>query len=334
MIHIDGDGQEGIGEDVVYDVLDHIAHRDAGPGARPERRRRTLGELCELLGELDLFAGAPPGARRLAPLPPLGLRVARRSTWRCARTASRSARRSGATPSRCASSARRGSASFGDDAAARPPSRSESGSPSTPSFEFKLDPENDWDADADRRDRASSPASTCSTSRAIYRGTPVDVETDPELYRAVAEAFPDAYLEDPGRQRRDPRGARALRRPGHLGRAASLGRRHRGLEWQPKAINSKPSRFGSLAGAPRGLRALRARGDRDLRRRPGRAERRARADPVPRLAVSPHDAERRRSVGLQRPERARRASGQPDGPGAVARPAFAGTSRRPPRRAS
>ena len=30
-----------------------------------------------------------------------------------------------------------------------------------------------------------------------YRGTPVDVETDPDLYRAVAEAFPGAYLEDP-----------------------------------------------------------------------------------------------------------------------------------------
>ncbi len=30
-----------------------------------------------------------------------------------------------------------------------------------------------------------------------YSGTPVDVDTDPELYRAVAEAFPEAYLEDP-----------------------------------------------------------------------------------------------------------------------------------------
>ena len=31
VVHLHGDGQEGIGEDVVYDVLDHIAHRDAGP---------------------------------------------------------------------------------------------------------------------------------------------------------------------------------------------------------------------------------------------------------------------------------------------------------------
>ena len=33
--------------------------------------------------------------------------------------------------------------------------------------------------------------------KGMYRGTPVDVDTDPELYRAVAERFPEAYLEDP-----------------------------------------------------------------------------------------------------------------------------------------
>ena len=31
IIRLQGKGEEGIGEDVVYDVLDHIAHRDAGP---------------------------------------------------------------------------------------------------------------------------------------------------------------------------------------------------------------------------------------------------------------------------------------------------------------
>ena len=31
VIHLRGDGEEGIGEDVVYTALDHIAHRDAGP---------------------------------------------------------------------------------------------------------------------------------------------------------------------------------------------------------------------------------------------------------------------------------------------------------------
>src|SRR5215208_159551 len=59
VIHVRGDGQEGIGEDVVYDVLDHIAHRDAGP-VLDLTSPTTLGEACRLLGELDLFPGAPP----------------------------------------------------------------------------------------------------------------------------------------------------------------------------------------------------------------------------------------------------------------------------------
>ena len=32
--------------------------------------------------------------------------------------------------------------------------------------------------------------------KGYYRGTPVDVVTDPELYRMVLEAFPDAWIED------------------------------------------------------------------------------------------------------------------------------------------
>jgi hypothetical protein len=59
IIHLRGDRQEGLGEDVVYDVLDHVAHRDAGP-VLDLTGPGTLGELCELLGELDLFPGAAP----------------------------------------------------------------------------------------------------------------------------------------------------------------------------------------------------------------------------------------------------------------------------------
>jgi hypothetical protein len=31
VVHLRGEGEEGIGEDVVYTALDHVAHRDAGP---------------------------------------------------------------------------------------------------------------------------------------------------------------------------------------------------------------------------------------------------------------------------------------------------------------
>ena len=40
LVHLHGDGQEGLGEDVVYDALDQIAHRDAGPDPRLHRGRR------------------------------------------------------------------------------------------------------------------------------------------------------------------------------------------------------------------------------------------------------------------------------------------------------
>ena len=72
VIRLRGKGQEGIGEDVVYDVLDHIAHRDAGP-VHDLSGPTTLGELCELLGELDLFADRGARPRGLAPLPSLGV---------------------------------------------------------------------------------------------------------------------------------------------------------------------------------------------------------------------------------------------------------------------
>ncbi len=79
-----------------------------------------------------------------------------------------------------------------------------------------------------------------------YRGTPVDVETDPELYRQVAEAFPEAYLEDPDvneetRDLLEPLADRVTW-DAPLHSLADI----RDLEWTPRAINSKPSRFGSL----------------------------------------------------------------------------------------
>src|SRR5690349_22734039 len=59
IVRIRGGGEEGLGEDVAYEVLDHVAHRDAGP-IHDLSGPATLGELCELLGTLDLFTGAPP----------------------------------------------------------------------------------------------------------------------------------------------------------------------------------------------------------------------------------------------------------------------------------
>lgn len=241
VVHLRGNGEEGIGEDVVYTVLDHYAHRDAGP-VHDLSGPDTLGELCELFGKLDLFKGAPPEyeaslhyrrwAYESAALD-LALRQSDLALWEVVER--------DPNPLRFVCSTRL--TSFGDD---------DAGGSSTdairrrldkyPELEFKLDPENDWTPEL------IAEIAELATVRVLdlkghYRGTPVDVDTDPELYRAVAAAFPDAYLEDPDLD----------------GAAGSLDSELERVTWDAplhslddvkrlarKAINSKPSRFGSL----------------------------------------------------------------------------------------
>ena len=110
---------------------------------------------------------------------------------------------------------------------------------------FKLDPENDWTPELIEEIEGLAPVHVLDL-KGHYRGTPVDVDTDPELYRAVAETFPEAYLEDPDVND----DTRALLEPladrvtwdAPLHSLADI----TSLEWKPKAINSKPSRFGSI----------------------------------------------------------------------------------------
>ena len=65
-----------------------------------------------------------------------------------------------------------------------------------PGTRFKLDPTNSWTQELVDELAATGAVDTLDL-KGFYRGTPVDVETDPDLYRMVAETFPDAYLEDP-----------------------------------------------------------------------------------------------------------------------------------------
>ncbi len=243
IVRLRGDGQEGVGEDVVYDVLDHVAHRDAG-AIHDLSGPRTLGELCELLGELDLFGDAPP-VRDAS-------RLYRRWGYESA-ALDLALRQNGVPlheaigreprPVRFVCSTRLGS--FGDDDHRSSTEALRKRLAKHPELHFKLDPENDWDAEliVEIRDLAEVDVLDL---KGLYRGTPVDVETDPQLYEAVAAAFPDAYLEDPDvnaetRPVLEPRADRVTW-DAPLHSVADI----EGLEWKPRAINSKPSRFGSL----------------------------------------------------------------------------------------
>jgi hypothetical protein len=115
-----------------------------------------------------------------------------------------------------------------------------------PRLEFKLDPTAEWDRETMLRIAATGRVRTLDF-KAYYEGTPVDAAPDPALYRAVAKAFPDAVLEDPALD--------------EASRAALAGCEERlsfdapvhswqdveGLPLQPRHLNIKPSRFGSLA---------------------------------------------------------------------------------------
>ena len=82
--------------------------------------------------------------------------------------------------------------------------------------------------------------------KGFYRGTPVDVRTDPELYRMVARGIPRCLARGPGRDRRDAAHPGSRERPRDLGRAdphiADIEER----PWRPRTINIKPSRVGPL----------------------------------------------------------------------------------------
>jgi L-alanine-DL-glutamate epimerase-like enolase superfamily enzyme len=243
IVHLHGGGHEGVGEDVVYDELDHIAHRDKGP-VQDLSGHATLGEFCEFVGGLDLFEGAPP-VRDFS-------RHYRRWAYESAALdlalcqsdlALHAALERHPQPVTFVCSTRLGS--FGEDAEPSSTEPLRRRLTKYPTLRFKLDPENDWDAGLIAEIKELAPVDVLDL-KGHYKGTPVDVDTDPELYRAVAEAFPDAWLEDPDLNDE----TRAVLEP-HADRITWDAPLHSladitSLERKPRAINSKPSRFGSL----------------------------------------------------------------------------------------
>src|SRR5918998_491450 len=218
LITLRGGGEEGVGEDVVYDGLDHSSFQGAGP-TMPLAGSYTLGSFAEKLSELDLFPDPP--------VRDVSLRYRRWAFESAALDlALRQAGRSldehlgrEMKPLTYVVSMRLGS--FGDDT----PETSERMLrvlERYPGTRFKLDP------------------------KGQYKGTPVDVDTDPELYRKLIEAFPDAWLEDPDindetRPVLEPVKDRITwDAPIHSVDDILA------LEWEPRMVNIKPSRVGSL----------------------------------------------------------------------------------------
>jgi hypothetical protein len=114
-----------------------------------------------------------------------------------------------------------------------------------PDLRFKLDPTPEWTDDVVAGLAARGNIDVVDL-KGQYEGTVVDNPADPDLYRRVAEAFPDAWIEDP---KLTPE-TDAVLEP-HRDRITWDAPIHswadvESLPFQPRCLNVKPSRFGTL----------------------------------------------------------------------------------------
>ncbi len=238
VVHLRGGGVEGIGEDVVYDAVDHVALQAAGP-LHELSGRYALGEFCEQIDSLDLFPTPPQ--REVS-------RLYRRWTFHSA--ALDLALRQAQRPLHEALEREPQPVTFvvslrlGEPASFGPVERRVA---HYPTLRFKLDPTTSWTPELIDALVATGAVDSVDF-KSLYRGTIVDQPPDPVLYRRVVEAFPGAWIEDPDVVSDDT--------------AAVLAEHHDRITWDapihsiadiealpfpPRMVNIKPSRVGGLA---------------------------------------------------------------------------------------
>jgi hypothetical protein len=223
-VRLRGSGEEGVGEDVVYDASEHDWFPILPTG------EFTLASFSQAVGGLPLFRGAAEhGAfvdyRRWA-IESAALDLALRQ----AGTTLGEALGREARPLRFVVSTRAELDRVLD---------------LYPSTRFKLDPTPEWTDDFVRALAARGIVDVVDLKGA-YKGTPVDLAPEPGLYRRVAEGFPRAWIEDPALT---PETDEVLRP--HRDRITWDAPIHswadvEALPFAPRCLNCKPSRFGTL----------------------------------------------------------------------------------------
>lgn len=241
LVRITGGGHEGVGEDVVYDPDEQLAFQRAG-AVHDLSGRWTLAEVCEQVESLDLFP-EPPRAEvsrryRVWALQSALLDLALRQAGRSLPAAlGRQAR-----PMRYVCSLR-----LGEPPTLEPVRRRLA---LDPDLRFKLDATSSWTEEL-IGELVATGAVDSIDFKGFYRGTVVDQAADPVLYRRVAEAFPDAWLEDPDLS--SPDAAAALRdahdritwdAPIHS--VADIEALKSSPGFTPRMVNIKPSRIGAI----------------------------------------------------------------------------------------
>jgi L-alanine-DL-glutamate epimerase-like enolase superfamily enzyme len=236
LIRLRGAGEEGIGEDVTYDAVDHEIMQAAGP-VLELAGGFTLASFCARLSELSLFAEPPQ--REVS---------ARYRVWAYESAALDLALRQAHLPLH--------------EVLAREPRpvrfvvSLRLGEPPTleplrrrldpyPGLRFKLDPTSSWD-EALIAELVATEAIDSVDFKGYYSGSIVDQPADPVLYRRVVEAFPQAWIEDPALT---PETDAVLAT--HRERFSWDAPIHsvadiEALPYPPRMVNIKPSRLGGL----------------------------------------------------------------------------------------
>ena len=243
LVQLSGGGETGVGEDVTYDGLDHVAFQaEAEALDRALAGSYTIDSFSRRLDDVEMW-----------PVPPV-------------RDFSRGYRRWAFESSALDLALRHAGRSLADVLEREPQPVDfvvsmrlgswESKEPETadralrlleryPGTRLKLDPTNQWTPQL-VDELAATGAVASLDFKGLYSGTPVDVETDPELYRLVIDSFPGAWLEDPDVNDE----TRPLLQPVHdritwdapIHSVADVLER----PWKPRMVNIKPSRFGTL----------------------------------------------------------------------------------------
>jgi L-alanine-DL-glutamate epimerase-like enolase superfamily enzyme len=236
IVHLRGQGEEGVGEDVVYDAVDHEIAQQAGPSLALAGEW-TLRTFSEHLATLELFAEEPQ--RDVSRL----YRV-----WAYESAALDLALRQAGQPLHAVLGREPRPLTFvvslrlGEPPSLEPVS---SRLKRYPTLRFKLDPTASWD-DALVAELVATGAVDSVDFKGLYEGTIVDQPANPALYARVIEAFPDAWIEDP---KLTPE-IDELLKP-HRDRITWDANIHsiadiEGLPFAPRMVNLKPSRLGGV----------------------------------------------------------------------------------------
>jgi L-alanine-DL-glutamate epimerase-like enolase superfamily enzyme len=236
VIHLAGGGEEGLGEDVVYDAVDHEIAQEAGANL-PLAGDWTIRSFAEHLATLDLFPKAPE--REVSRL---------YRTWAYESAALDLALRQAGEPLHAVLGREPRPLTFvvslrlGEPPSLEPVTRRLE---RYPTLRFKLDPTPSWDEEI-IAGLVQTGAVDSVDFKGLYTGTIVDAPADPVLYRRVIDAFPDAWIEDP---KLIPEIDELL--APHRDRITWDANIHsiadiEGLPFVPRMVNLKPSRLGGV----------------------------------------------------------------------------------------